>query len=214
MNECSFVEGSEGCHIALRKDAAKYQAILRAAVKVMAASGYHGAQVARIAREAGVADGTVYLYFKNKEDILMSILRETIGQIVTLSAWLEGAQRDPLRALYKLIEAHFATLGEDPDLALVLQVHIRQADQGLRDEVAQIMRPYHRTLDRILEVGQEMGVFVSLADPRIARRMIFGTIDETVNAWIFTGAKYNLKTLVEPVYALLLSGIGHNSVQG
>lgn len=200
--------------IALRKDTAKYQAILRAAVKVMAASGYHGAQVARIAREAGVADGTVYLYFKNKEDILISILRETIGEIVTLSTWLEGAHPDPALALHKLIEAHFGTLGDDPQLALVLQVHIRQADQALRDQVAQIMRPYHRTLDRILEVGQQIGQFSRLPDARIARRMIFGTIDETVNAWIFTGAKYDLKSLVDPVYAMLLGGIGNQSVQG
>ncbi|MCY0875840.1 MAG: TetR/AcrR family transcriptional regulator [Firmicutes bacterium] len=203
--------GAGGCQIALGKDAAKYQAILQAAIRVMATSGYHRAQVARIAREAGVADGTVYLYFKNKEDILMSVLRETIGQIVMLSTWLEGEHPDPLMALHKLIEAHFSTLGEDPDLAMVLQVHIRQADRALREEVAAIMRPYHRTLDRILEVGQAAGVFVSLPDPRIARRMIFGTLDETVNAWIFTGAKYNLKTLVDPVYTLLIGGIGKNS---
>lgn len=114
---------------------------MAAAVQVMAASGYHGAQVARIARVAGVADGTVYLYFKNKEDILMSILRETIGEIVTLSTWLEGEHPEPLVALRKLIEAHFSTLGSNPDLARVMQVHIRQADQGLRDQVAEIMRP-------------------------------------------------------------------------
>lgn len=194
--------------IALRKDAAKYDAILAAAVRVMAVSGYHGAQVARIAREAGVADGTVYLYFKNKEDILMSILRETIGEIVSLSAWLEGEHPEPFKALRTLIETHFATLGDNPELALVLQVHIRQADPALRAQVADIMRPYHRAIDRILAVGKDLGLVRAELDARIARRMIFGTIDETVNAWIFTGAKYDLKTLVEPVYELLLAGIG------
>ncbi len=194
--------------IAQRKDAAKYQAILAAAIKVMAESGYHGAQVARIAREAGVADGTVYLYFKNKEDILISILRETIGQIVMLSTWLEGEHPEPLIALKKLIEAHFTTLGSNPELALVLQVHIRQSDKEIRQQVTDMMRPYQMTLSRILTLGQQTGVFLPTLDVRIARRMIFGTIDETVNAWIFRGAKYDLTTLIEPVYETLMHGIG------
>lgn len=194
--------------MAQRKDFAKYEAILQAAVRVMATSGYHGAQVARIAREAGVADGTVYLYFKNKEDILVSILRETIGQIVSLSVWLEGDHPAPLIALRKLMEAHFTTLGRDPDLARVMQVHIRQADETVRAHVAEIMRPYHQALRRILELGQETGVFRRPMDVRIARRMIFGTIDETVNAWIFTGAKYDLVALTDPVFDMLMFGIG------
>ena len=194
--------------IAQRKDAAKYKAILDAAIKVMAQTGYHGAQVARIAREAGVADGTVYLYFKNKEDILISILRETIGQIVLLSNWLEGDHPEPLIALKKLIEAHFTTLGSNPELALVLQVHIRQSEKEIRQQVADMMRPYQQTLRRIITLGQQTGVFLPAVDAQIARRMIFGTIDETVNAWIYTGAKYDLTTLIEPVYATLLHGIG------
>ncbi len=197
--------------IAQKKDAAKYKGILDAAVNVMAKTGYHGAQVARIARAAGVADGTVYLYFKNKEDILISILRETIDQIVTLSTWLEGEHPEPLIALHKLIEVHFSTLGHNPDLALVLQVHIRQADPSLRAKVSDMMTPYHRMLDRILTMGQQTGDFYSPIDTRIARRMIFGTIDETVNAWIFTGAKYDLISLIEPVYNMLLHGIGCNN---
>ncbi len=197
--------------IAQRKDTAKYHAILAAAVRVMAVSGYHGAQVARIAREAGVADGTVYLYFKNKEDILISVLRETIGQIVILSTWLEGEHPEPLTALRKLIEAHFRTLGQNPELALVLQVHVRQADRAIREQVADMMKPYHRTLDRILELGQETGAFRRPFDVRVARRMIFGTIDETVSAWIFTGAKYDLTALVDPVYDMLLGGVGNRS---
>lgn len=174
----------------------------------MAESGYHGAQVARIARAASVADGTVYLYFKNKEDILVSILRETIGQIVSLSAWLEGNHPDPLTALKKLIETHFESLGKNPSLAIVLQVHVRQTDPAIREQVAEMMRPYHRLIDRILELGVDQAIFRREIDIRIARRMIFGTIDETVSAWTFTGAKYDLVSLVDPVYDMLLCGLG------
>jgi TetR/AcrR family fatty acid metabolism transcriptional regulator len=121
---------------------------------------------------------------------------------------LEGDHPEPLIALKKLIEAHFTTLGSNPELALVLQVHIRQSEQGIRQQVADMMRPYQQTLRRIIQLGQQTGVFLPAVDARIARRMIFGTIDETVNAWIYTGAKYDLTTLIEPVYATLLHGIG------
>ena len=79
MNGHSFIEVRP---IAQKKNNEKYEAILGAAVKVIGQAGYHSAPISKIAREAGVADGTVYLYFKNKEDILISILRETIGTIV------------------------------------------------------------------------------------------------------------------------------------
>lgn len=174
----------------------------------MAESGYHGAQVARIAREAGVADGTVYLYFKNKEDLLLSILRETIGQIVTLSRLLEGGQAEARTALQGLIESHFSTLGRDPALAMVLQVHLRQPDPELRERIGEIMRPYRDVLRKILSLGQSQGTIRRDIDAKVARRMIFGTIDETVNAWIFTGGNYDLRSLAAPVFEILMGGIG------
>jgi TetR/AcrR family fatty acid metabolism transcriptional regulator len=193
--------------VAQRRDGTKYQAILAAAVRVMAESGYHGAQVARIAREAGVADGTVYLYFKNKEDILLSILRETIGQIVTLSTLLDHELVGPEEALRTLIDAHLRSLGDNPDLAVVLQLHLRQADRHLREQVADMMRPYHRTLDRIIALGKASGAFRTSGDDRILRRMIFGTLDETVSAWVFSGGRYDLRSQAGAVYDALMWGL-------
>ncbi|MCY0869106.1 MAG: TetR/AcrR family transcriptional regulator [Firmicutes bacterium] len=199
--------------MAQRRDGAKYQAILAAAVRVMAESGYHGAQVARIAREAGVADGTVYLYFKNKEDILLSILRETIGQIVTLSALLDNDLVGPKEALRTLIDAHLKSLGDNRDLAVVLQLHLRQADRHLREQVADMMRPYHRTLDRIIALGKAAGTFRASGDDRILRRMIFGTLDETVSAWIFSGGRYDLRSQAGAVYDALMWGLAGSAGQ-
>ncbi len=193
--------------IALRKDRAKYVAILQAAVKVMAESGYYNAQVSRIAREAGVADGTVYLYFKNKEDILISILRETIGEIIErVQAALTGLE-DPAEMLHRLVFLYFRGLAETKDLAMVTQVHLRQTNPDVRRKIGDIMRPYYRIIDRIIERGVERGMFRPTIDRRIARRMIFGTMDETVTAWVLTGAKYDLVALAGPVVDLLLGGL-------
>ncbi|MDI3328139.1 MAG: TetR/AcrR family transcriptional regulator [Alicyclobacillaceae bacterium] len=191
----------------MRKDRGKYVAILQAAIKVMAEVGYYNAQVSRIAREAGVADGTVYLYFKNKEDILISILRETIGEIIErVNRALEGVA-DPAEMLYRLVRLYFEGLAETRDLAMVTQVHLRQTNPDVRRQIGDIMKPYYGIIDRIIDRGIEKGLFRPTIDRRIARRMIFGTMDETVTAWVLTGAKYDLVSLAVPVVDLLLGGL-------
>ncbi|MDI3256375.1 MAG: TetR/AcrR family transcriptional regulator [Kyrpidia sp.] len=198
----------------MRKDRAKYVAILQAAVKVMAESGYYNAQVSRIAREAGVADGTVYLYFKNKEDILISILRETIGEIIErIESALAGVE-DPSEMLHRLVLLYFRGLAGTTDLAMVTQVHLRQTNPDVRRRIGEIMRPYYRIIDRIIDRGIEQGMFRPTIDRRIARRMIFGTMDETVTAWVLTGAKYDLVSLAEPVVDLLLGGLARREQPG
>jgi TetR/AcrR family fatty acid metabolism transcriptional regulator len=182
---------------------------LQAAVKVMGRLGYHHAQVSKIAREAGVADGTVYLYFKNKEDILISLFRETMGDIVArIQTGIQNLDRpDPVLALRKLIEVYFETLAQNTDLAMVTQIQLRQSDPEIRKKIGEIMRPYYRIIDSIIEESIRSGYFRKTIDPRIARRMIFGTMDETATAWILSGAKYDLVSLVDPVLDLLLRGI-------
>ena len=59
----------------MKRDRPKYKQIIDSAVIVIAENGYHQAQVSKIAKEAGVSDGTIYLYFKNKEDILNDLLQ-------------------------------------------------------------------------------------------------------------------------------------------
>lgn len=173
----------------------------------MAETGYYNAQISRIAREAGVADGTVYLYFKNKEDILISILRETIGEIIDrVNRALSGTD-DPAEMLHRLVRLYFEGLAKAQDLAMVTQVHLRQTNPDVRRQIGEIMQPYYGMIDRIIDRGIEKGLFRANIDRRIARRMIFGTMDETVTAWVLTGAKYDLVSLAEPVVDLLLGGL-------
>lgn len=197
----------EGRGIAGRRDESKYEAILDAAVRVMAESGYHNSQISRIAKAAGVADGTVYLYFKNKEDILISLLRRAIGQIVAHSVGrLEdaGNAAEKLRALVTL---YFEELGSDSNLAMVTQVHLRQVDANIRRQIGDIMKPFYNVLDDIVEQGIVEGLFRADVNRRIARRMIFGTMDETITAWVLPGGKYKLVPLAHDVVNVLLHGL-------
>ncbi|MFX4301790.1 TetR/AcrR family transcriptional regulator [Alicyclobacillus tolerans] len=186
---------------------------MRAAIAVMSKYGYHGAQISRIAREAGVADGTVYLYFKNKEDILVSILRTAIGQIVE-----ECEQKLPLKShvddkLSTLIHLYFSHLGANPALAMVTQVYLRQVDADIRRQVGDIVKPFYNLVDGLIEEGKQQGVFRPALNHRIARRMIFGTMDETVTAWVLTGSKYALADLSNDVVDVLLHGLHQNCEQ-
>ncbi len=205
MNGYSFIEVRT---IAQKKNNEKYEAILRAAVKVIGQAGYHNAPISKIAREAGVADGTVYLYFKNKEDILISILRETIGTLVDrISGELRSVEGDAAESLKRLVTVYFEIFGVNPDLAMFTQVHLRQSNAEMRKQIGDIIRPYYQIIDNIILMGIESGVFRQSTDKRIARRMIFGTMDETVTAWILTGAKYELQSLVLPVYDVMVGGL-------
>jgi TetR/AcrR family fatty acid metabolism transcriptional regulator len=179
----------------------------------MAESGYHHAQISRIARAAGVADGTVYLYFKNKEDILVSLLRRSIEKIVAKA-------REPLQSLTGaankldfVVHLYFRELGADPELAMVTQVHMRQVDANIRRAIGEFMKPFYSMLDEIVEEGVAEGMFRPGIDRRIARRMIFGTIDETVTAWVLTGSKYDLAAQADAVVDVLLYGLCQRSTR-
>ncbi|WP_281245551.1 TetR/AcrR family transcriptional regulator [Alicyclobacillus macrosporangiidus] len=180
---------------------------MAAAVQVMAEQGYHHAQISRIARTAGVADGTVYLYFKNKEDILISLLRQAIGRIVEkLQERMDGVEcaEDRLRVLVRL---YLEELGGHPQMAMVTQVHLRQVDANIRRQIGDIMKPFYRALDDVIALGMRQGVFRENVNPRIARRLIFGTLDETVTAWVLPGGKYDLVSLADDVVDVLLHGL-------
>lgn len=174
----------------------------------MAEFGYHHAQISRIAKAAGVADGTVYLYFKNKEDILISVLRRTIGQIVAKGQERLNQEQTAEGKLRAVVSLYFNELGSDANLALVTQVHLRQVEANIRREIGAIMKPFYNALDDIISQGIQEGVFRPQINHRIARRMIFGTMDETVTAWVLPGGKYDLPSLTEDVVDVLVHGLG------
>src|SRR5215510_2124892 len=100
----------------------KRAAILRAATRVFARNGYFNSKVADIARAADVADGTVYLYFKSKEEILHSIFDQNIADAIDAARRLIQNARDPREKLRRIAALHLERLGADRDLAIVFQV--------------------------------------------------------------------------------------------
>ncbi|KMY51169.1 TetR/AcrR family transcriptional regulator [Peribacillus loiseleuriae] len=192
----------------MNRNRPKYKQIIDAAVVVIAQNGYHQAQVSKIAKQAGVADGTIYLYFKNKEDILISLFYEKMGYFVEQ---IEDEIKETMSAAEKLlvmIRKHFQILASDANLAIVTQLELRQSNLELRERINDVLRDYLKIVDTIILEGKESGEFLSNLDVRLTRQMIFGTIDETATTWIMNNQKYSLPELAESVHQLLLGGCG------
>ncbi|CDZ99657.1 Fatty acid metabolism regulator protein [Metalysinibacillus saudimassiliensis] len=191
----------------MKRDKPKYKQIIDAAVIVIAENGYHQAQVAKIAKQAGVADGTIYLYFKNKEDILISMFEEKMGVFTeSLQAIIEngGTSSDKLCLM---IKNHFTVLASDKHLAMVTQLELRQSNKELRLKINGILKEYLKLLDEILIEGMLNGEFNPTMDVRLARQMVFGTIDEIITSWVMNNARYDLLAMIPKVQTLLLKGI-------
>ncbi|WP_312471064.1 TetR/AcrR family transcriptional regulator [Neobacillus sp.] len=190
----------------MKKAKPKYMQIIDAAVIVIAENGYHQAQVSKIAKQAGVADGTIYLYFKNKEDILISLFEEKMGSFIEEIDQMIAGKGTATEKLLMMIEAHFSLLSADHHLAIVTQLELRQSNKDLRLRINDVLKGYLKVIDKIIIEGKESDEFSSDLDVRLARQMIFGTIDETATSWVMNEEKYEITKLASPVHRLLING--------
>ena len=183
------------------------EAILRAAVKVFAQGGFFNSKVADVAKEAGVADGTVYLYFKNKDDILVSIFNNFMGEaLATGRKQLENVQ-DPIEKLKGIINAHLDNLGRDRNLAIVFQVELRSSTKFMEQFSATKVTEYLDLIREVMEEGKAKGVFRSDLNTTIASKVLFGALDEMATNWVLSRKRYNLVSTADAVIDLVLRGI-------
>lgn len=191
----------------VKKDKPKYKQIIDAAVIVIAENGYHQAQVSKIAKQAGVADGTIYLYFKNKEDILISVFQEKMAVFVSKLEQILTKDLSASEKLKLMVENHFKLLAGDNHLAIVTQLELRQSNTEIRLKINNVLREYLLLLDQILISGMKSNEFDQDMDIRLARQMVFGTMDETITTWVMNDHKYDLVELAPKVHHLLMKGM-------
>ena len=132
----------------MKKNRPKYMQIIDAAVTAIAENGYHQAQISKIAKQAGVADGTIYLYFKNKEDILISLFKEKMGDFVERIEGMIAGRTTATEKLLVLIESHFSMLSDNHHLAIVTQLELRQSNKELRLKINDILKGYLKVIDQ------------------------------------------------------------------
>lgn len=191
----------------MKSDRPKYKQIIEAAVEVIAENGFHASQVSKIAKKANVADGTIYLYFKNKEDILISVFREKMGSFVGITRGAIQGQSSASEKLQTFIHMHYHQLASNPNLAIVTQLELRQSKTELRIEINNILKDYLQIIDDILEQGIQDGEIRDDINPQTMRQMIFGTLDETVTTWVMKLQKYSLTNETSEIHRLLTKGL-------
>ena len=185
----------------------KSEAILRAAIRVFARSGFFNSKVADVAREAGVADGTVYLYFKNKDDILVSIFNHVMDEALGAGRKRLDEIGDPREKLKRIVHAHLDCLGRDRDLAIVFQVELRSSTKFMEQFSATKVSDYLDLIRSVIEEGQRAGVFRKGLNTTIAAKVLFGALDEMTTNWVLSRRRYSLVSTADSVIDLLLNGL-------
>jgi len=185
----------------------KYMAIIDAALEVFAEYGYHNCQVAKIARRAGIADGTIYLYFANKEDVLVSVYREKMNEFITLLKALLQNYTAAIDKLTSLVNFHFNHLENNPSLANFMQIQLRQSEASIRSGIAEQLKQYYQLIEKLVDEGKQQGSFNPQIKTKVAREVIFGSMDEIVSCWVFSSRKYSLSKNADDVLIILKSGL-------
>src|SRR6476620_11837930 len=186
----------------------KRDALLRAAIETFAARGFFNAQVADVARTAGVAAGTVYLYYRGKDDLLISIFERTMKEAIdTGRRSLEGCTQ-PIDRLREIARLHLERLGRDRHLAVVFQVELRQSTKFMERFSATYLREYLGIIRDVIAEGQAKGVFRKQINPTLAAKTLFGALDEMATNWILSRRKSSLVAETDAVIDLFVGGLG------
>jgi len=185
----------------------KYQRILDAAIEVIAQHGYASSRVTDIAARARVADGTSYLYFQNKEELLMEAINTAFETFLTRARADLQQLHDPRERLRRLAFLHLSMLGSDRDLAVVFQTELRHSAKFLGQFSTRHLIDYFELIRHEVREGQRLGLFRPGLSDKIAANCFFGAVDAMVTSWLMSARDYNLANAAEALVDVILRGM-------
>ncbi len=185
----------------------KREAILQSAVKVFASKGYFNSKVADIASTARIADGTVYLYFKSKEEILHSIFDRAMDAFISEGKKELAEIKESDKKLRRIAELHLEKMSADRNLAVVFQVQLRGSIKFMREFSSAGFAQYLELIRKTFEEGQKQNLFKKDLNPIVCSKIFFGALDEMVTNWILSNKNYELRPLAEEVLKVFLGGV-------
>jgi TetR/AcrR family fatty acid metabolism transcriptional regulator len=177
-------------------------------MKVFARQGFFQSTVSQIAKEAAVADGTIYLYFKNKDDILVQFFSYKTKLVFERFREKVDQADNALDKLRNLIRLHLAEFQNNRDMAIVYQVETHQNSRLAEDQIREMAKMYYEIIAEIVEQGQIEGTIRKDLYMGLVKRLIIGAVDEVINTWLHAGGKYDLVSMADPLVELFINGIG------
>ena len=192
----------------MARNSDKKPQIIDAAIKVFAEKGFYNSKVADVARAAGIADGTIYLYFKNKDDLLISLFETKVEELLNTFKNALLAFNTAKDKLNEFIRLYFQLMEEQPDLAEVLQVELRQSSKFIKDYRPQKFFDFLNIIGDIIKEGQQSGEFDTTLSVNTTKLAIFGSIDELARQWILSiEHKFDLKQTANKVASIFIKGM-------
>jgi len=184
----------------------KREAILRSAIKVFAQKGYFNSKVADVAKAAGIADGTVYLYFKSKDEILHSIFDRAMEEFIAEGKREISLIQEPDGRLRRIAQLHLEKLGADRNLAIVFQVELRGSTKFMEEFSGGGFAEYLDIIRQTIAEGQKANVFRQDIKPITAAKIFYGALDEMVTNWILSKKSYPLTPMADEVLKVFFNG--------
>src|SRR6266850_2040477 len=194
------------------RDPDKPQQIIDAAVRVFARNGFYNSRVSDIAREAGIASGTIYLYFKTKDEILVTLFRDKMAAFVAGVRKAIADEPGATAKIRRMIRLHFETLEANAEVAEVVQVELRQGQKFFRGASAHEISAYFDLIGSVLQEGVEAGVFRADLPVKVATKMLFGAMDQVTTSWVLGKRGYRLADAAEPVANIFLKGVTRDGI--
>ena len=190
----------------------KYHRIIKAATKIFAKKGFFKAKVSDIAKEAQVADGTIYLYFENKDDILISLFEEQMQLVLENMRQQLSEEEDAVKKIERFAVTHLKLIESNKNVAEIIQVELRQSTKFMKEYKNERFMEYLNLIADIIEEGQKQGVFNKAIIPDIAKRAFFGALDEMSRFWVLSSRKkYDIETAAEQISNYFLNGFMNNT---
>ncbi len=190
----------------------KYQRILDAAVEVIAERGYFHSPVSAIAARAGVADGTIYLYFKSKDDILRTAIDTNFERFYWQVSEAFETLHAPRAQLEYIARLHLESHTVNRSMAIIMQTEVRQSARFIQEFSHHHLVKYIQLVREVVRRGQQEGIFRHDISDGVVAHCMFGAIDELLSSAVFTGRVYDAKTTAAQVVDVLINGISSRGI--
>jgi TetR/AcrR family fatty acid metabolism transcriptional regulator len=192
----------------MSKKIAKRQTIIQAAIEVFGKKSFRDSNISEIARRANVAEGTIYQYFKNKEDLFFSIPIEKTKEFCSeLELHLQGII-GPFSKIRKFIWYYLYFFKTNPEYGRILMLEMRVSRSFVKTKTYSFLRKSTSEILEIIKEGQEEGVIRMDANPYVIRQLTLGILEHVVTRWLLKREKYDLMDSYEDISKLVIDGIG------
>lgn len=181
---------------------------MEAAISVFAKQGFYQSTISQVAKEAGVADGTIYLYFKSKDDILIQFFSEKTKQVFERFREEVDKASSAVDKLGNLIRIHLEEFQRDRNMATVYQIETHQNYRIAENQIKEMSKMYLDIVSEIVEQGQAEGSIRRDLYMGLVKRFIIGAVDEVINTWLHSGSNYDLASMAQPLVDLFIRGVG------